>query len=62
MKKFTVTTVWVESPDCDRRMAELTLCDRCQWYAAKNDCCNGLCEACRNFYLGECEREFGLDG
>ena len=43
-------------PNYDRRMAELILCEGCQKHVGKDECCNGLCEACRRFYSGECDK------
>jgi hypothetical protein len=47
--------------DCDKKINKMTLCDRCQKYADGGECCGGLCEACRRFFLDNCEKEFGLD-
>jgi NTP pyrophosphatase (non-canonical NTP hydrolase) len=39
---------------CGRR-DPLMLCHRCESHVLSPGCCDGLCEACREFYLNECK-------
>jgi NTP pyrophosphatase (non-canonical NTP hydrolase) len=48
---------------CGRR-DPVMLCKRCESHVMSPGCCDGLCEACREFYLNECEEgryETGAD-
>jgi hypothetical protein len=59
MSKFIPTGTERKMCECERLYKKEHTCERC---GKEKECdCDGLCPACRNFFLDECAKDFGID-
>ena len=54
MPKFVLGPTEKKMSECEKLYNALVKCEACHRHYHKDECCQGLCESCRKFYLDQC--------